>query len=386
MDKKIIITRRRLSQYFSTSSGFSNDDISGRSYVDPWDMENYSFLRKQLEDVNNISPGYDSGQNDIYYVPLDTNGSLQYKRFYGGDVVTKEDSNNPSRQSERSRYNNQDYHTYLPPSIIKDISNVYMPTCKLKRRASVSFHPDSYNYLEIDTLPYNNRKYSTEKYIKFNDGKTSGDVVKTKLNRRKSFQDGGGGQWKNDSDFKIVKIERRKSMINTSPYIDKLKPEMTLTTEVIPEQETDETVNFRKSMSNLSVDVPKKPIRKTEKGILLNPDNKCNRVGLNVSFNNEVLLQSSSDSLSRSSSLVYVYENPGKREKMFLPEITTNIYGKNNYRNNRSEIQDGFTMDPIEQCLNNGPTGRYTMTNYGHLKIDYSCSWNYLDQVITQRL
>ena len=76
-------------QYFSTSSGFSNDDISGRSYVDPWDMENYSFLRKQLEDVNNISPGYDSGQNDIYYVPLDTNGSLQYKRFYGGDVVTK---------------------------------------------------------------------------------------------------------------------------------------------------------------------------------------------------------------------------------------------------------------------------------------------------------
>lgn len=64
---------------------FMNDDLNGRSYVDPWDMENYSFLRRQLEDINlsdnemSSTPAFESTQSDFYYVPLDNNGSPQYQ-------------------------------------------------------------------------------------------------------------------------------------------------------------------------------------------------------------------------------------------------------------------------------------------------------------------
>lgn len=60
-----------------------NDDLNGRSYVDPWDMENYSFLQKQLENLklreNDWKPSFESMPNDFYYVPLDNNGSPQYQ-------------------------------------------------------------------------------------------------------------------------------------------------------------------------------------------------------------------------------------------------------------------------------------------------------------------
>lgn len=73
-----------------------NDDMNGRSYVDPWDMENYSFLRRQLEDVNlsdnelSSTPAFESTQSDFYYVPLDNNGSPQYQyKHYVDSAIYK---------------------------------------------------------------------------------------------------------------------------------------------------------------------------------------------------------------------------------------------------------------------------------------------------------
>lgn len=74
-----------------------NDELNGRSYVDPWDMENYSFLRRQLEDIslsdNELSstPAFESTQSDFYYVPLDNNGSpqYQYKHYVDNSVYNK---------------------------------------------------------------------------------------------------------------------------------------------------------------------------------------------------------------------------------------------------------------------------------------------------------
>ncbi|KAK6631154.1 hypothetical protein RUM43_014250 [Polyplax serrata] len=80
--------RQRLPMYVM------NDDLSGRSYVDPWDMENYSFLQKQFEDLNvsdsEIPQAVAPTQSDFYYVPLDNNGSpqYQYKRYVDKDGLS----------------------------------------------------------------------------------------------------------------------------------------------------------------------------------------------------------------------------------------------------------------------------------------------------------
>lgn len=69
----------------SFAASDAGSSVNGRSYVDPWDMENYSFLRRQLEEVsisdNDVSstPALESTQSDFYYVPLDGDGSPQYQ-------------------------------------------------------------------------------------------------------------------------------------------------------------------------------------------------------------------------------------------------------------------------------------------------------------------
>lgn len=74
--------RNRSASFIASEAGSS---VNGRSYVDPWDMENYSFLRRQLEEVsisdNDVSstPALESTQSDFYYVPLDGDGSPQYQ-------------------------------------------------------------------------------------------------------------------------------------------------------------------------------------------------------------------------------------------------------------------------------------------------------------------
>jgi len=76
---------RKSSRVPSFAASDACSSLNGRSYVDPWDMENYSFLRRQLEEVslsdNDVSstPALESTQSDFYYVPLDGDGSPQYQ-------------------------------------------------------------------------------------------------------------------------------------------------------------------------------------------------------------------------------------------------------------------------------------------------------------------
>lgn len=229
-------------------------------------------------------------------------------------------NNNPSRQSERSRYNNQDYQTYTPPSIVKDAPDTCHPSqiSKLRRRASVNFRPDSYacDFAGSETLLRN--KLGSEKFYRHEGQKTLADV-KIKLNRRKSFHDVS-----NNPDVKFGRRERRKSVMD-HVHSDKWLP---LATEVIPEHQVREKQEKRSSNSQMTGETVKKSPSNLEKGILLSPENRCNRTGLNVSFNTEVLHSTSSHSHSP---LVYLYETTGRKRKVFLPSTTTKMFERDDF-------------------------------------------------------
>jgi len=89
-------------------------------------------------------------------------------------------NNNPSRQSQRSRYNNQDYQTYTPPSII--------------RSTTIERRPRSYSDINLARDTYSSRRVEMPREISSksveNRRKSFSDVNKTTINRRQSFQVG----------------------------------------------------------------------------------------------------------------------------------------------------------------------------------------------------
>lgn len=93
-----------------------NDELNGRSYVDPWDMENYSFLRRQLEDINlsdnelSSTPAFESTQSDFYYVPLDNNGSPQYQYKHYVDTSVYKGNN---QVMKHKFYGEQSFHVFI---------------------------------------------------------------------------------------------------------------------------------------------------------------------------------------------------------------------------------------------------------------------------------
>ncbi|KAK6620434.1 hypothetical protein RUM44_006835 [Polyplax serrata] len=219
-------------------------------------------------------------------------------------------NNNPSRQSERSRFNNQDYQTYTPPSIIKDISYKPGQLNKLRRRASVSFRPDHAHTCEFlckdDLFPSGcHYRDPIDRFRPNLDGGIFPSDLKVKLNRRKSFHDVS-----THPERKFTKQERRKSVLDrpekwqSSTGMSKL--------EVLMEHQTNENPETAR----------KKSLEKS--GILVGPDNRCSRAGLNVSFDKEALESTPGG--------VYVYDTPARKRNLFLPEISSKIYDRNNAR------------------------------------------------------
>lgn len=230
---------------------------------------------------------------------------------------------NPSRQSERSRFNNQDYHTYTPPSIIKDVPEIYMPSHvnKIRRRASVSFRADSYaqDLNGSETLPayhYKNRQKEDKTEIR----KSLADV-KIKLNRRKSFHDVS-----NNPDLKFSKQERRKSVLD-HPHLEKWKPNPA--TDSIPEHQPVAKVEKKSSFAELAAQGPRKPYKTLEKGILQTPESRSNRTGLNVSFGNEI---HRSASFHSQAPLVYIYETGRRRRNTIVNDSPPRIFGGDDFR------------------------------------------------------
>ncbi|KAG8291815.1 hypothetical protein J6590_051716 [Homalodisca vitripennis] len=60
----------------ATSSTTDSADSTPRNYVDPWDLENYAYLRRHCADLEDSDPvvslstnGLDSAHSDFYFVP-----------------------------------------------------------------------------------------------------------------------------------------------------------------------------------------------------------------------------------------------------------------------------------------------------------------------------
>lgn len=63
----------------STGTSSNSGDSSGslpRNYIDPWDLENYAYLRRHCGDMVDSDPvlslstnGLDSAHSDFYFVP-----------------------------------------------------------------------------------------------------------------------------------------------------------------------------------------------------------------------------------------------------------------------------------------------------------------------------
>ena len=259
--------------------------------------------------------------------------------------------NNPSRQSERSRYNNIDYQTYTPPSIVKDIPELYNPdprpyrkhynTGRKPSRRSVSDLQLNHINLEeiygnpIDYVeePRNNKRF-LDLEARENRRKSLADV-KIKLNRRKSFHE-LSQPIQPEPETRTLKIEkRRKSALD--------RPQERSYEIGIPEKtRTKEKISRRKSMIEIASDLTKigknfRTHKFPRKSILQAAENFENvqmkePIRDPYEYSQPTTLPRPYLSTVPDSSLVYVYETAKRRRKMVLPNPNMDVYGTRDYR------------------------------------------------------
>lgn len=238
---------------------------------------------------------------------------------------------NPSRQSERSRYNNQDYQTYMPPSIIKESQDLF----ELNRNgfeygrkphkyfSDINLNSivpeDQYDFSPgyVDHIP--RRRKNVEFELKENKRKSLSDL-KINLMRRKSFHE-------LTTDFDPVKKERRRKSVLDHPQVEEYRPVYDIG---VPDYRPKENITRRKSIHEIATDVTKLgknfiSQRLPRKSILHSSEN-FEKGPVKEKVYGELQQGNATrqhPSLVPDSSLVYVYETAKRRRKMVLPNTGT---------------------------------------------------------------
>lgn len=213
-------------------------------------------------------------------------------------------NNNPSRQSERSRYNNQDYQTYTPPSIMKDLPERYNSRHTTLER----------NYR---TNTRANKSYSELNLVKDNHDDRRRIWTETMESRRKSF-----------SDVKATTINRRQSFQDQS-QLEGRRRRSTLDDQCDERRRRNkhEKINRRKSIHEIAAPVNDVRLRSNSRA------SRKSVLAATQSFDDltyarrEDVRRPAWGPSAQPDSLVYVYETARRRRKMVLPN--TEIYNRN---------------------------------------------------------
>ncbi|XP_066995525.2 uncharacterized protein [Anabrus simplex] len=148
---------RRLSELPSTNTRVYNDsshsssNSSSRNYIDPWDLENYAYMKRHLTDGSEYmtsTPALESSQSDFYYVPHYQDSPYYTASRYQPEsmLLTDESIGLFAGIEEEDFYNEQYELPYKRSPILnsKQRFQNYRDTVRYKSRLCVESHSDYY--------------------------------------------------------------------------------------------------------------------------------------------------------------------------------------------------------------------------------------------------
>lgn len=301
------------SEDYSDFSNNNSPNAKSRKYVDPWDLENYAYMRKHLE---SSTPDLSGATASLIGEPTDST-------FY---YISGMDRNHEPEP------------TYNLNSIFYPTESlVYSTTARYAGIDEASFRNDGIIYESKRCLPRIDQCVHTNKHGSTTETDSESDETDQTVSEPFVYQEA----------LQETKLKRRRSVavplaIESMTYVHKPR---------------------RHSMANHDFVKTKYEKPKYVKSSTLVRSSAPNYDYEERSYPEEI-----------------VYDSHPRTNQMYLMEP--------HYESNRQYLEDYYkTMlmpMPIydERTVIGQKPDNFSLSNYGHLKIDYSFSWNTLDRFI----